>query len=151
MPSERSKPSEMTGENAARSNVRSISLATRCRPFWTTTSVTGSIAFITLPWRGRSGTRHGVDLRRASGQGTLGPALTAIRTGEHFTAAGRTVHVLGLTRVEGDGDHRRLWLDAHVHPPPARAPVRPAEQGAEPAREIRAASHPAPHRVHCGR
>src|SRR6476660_7329903 len=44
MPSERSKPSEMTGENAARSKVRSISLATCCRPFCTTTSVTGSIA-----------------------------------------------------------------------------------------------------------
>src|SRR5215831_18361781 len=43
MPSERSKPSEMTGEKAARSNVRSISLATCCRPFCTTTSVTGSI------------------------------------------------------------------------------------------------------------
>src|SRR5882672_10597907 len=43
MPSERSKPSEITGENAARSNVRSISLATCCRPFCTTTSVTGSI------------------------------------------------------------------------------------------------------------
>src|SRR6266446_8857566 len=46
MPSERSKPSEMTGENAARSKVRSISLATCCRPFCTTTSVTGSIASI---------------------------------------------------------------------------------------------------------
>src|SRR6185503_14785825 len=42
MPSERSKPSEITGENAARSNVRSISLATCCSPFWTTTSVTSS-------------------------------------------------------------------------------------------------------------
>src|SRR5882724_2184673 len=46
MPSERSKPSEMTGENAARSKVRSISLATCCRPFCTTTRVTGSIASI---------------------------------------------------------------------------------------------------------
>src|SRR2546423_8030592 len=43
MPSERSKPSEMTGEKAARSKVRSISLATCCSPFCTTTSVTGSI------------------------------------------------------------------------------------------------------------
>src|SRR5262245_35785889 len=46
MPSERSKPSEMTGENAARSKVRSISLATCCNPFCTTTSVTGSIAMM---------------------------------------------------------------------------------------------------------
>src|SRR5262245_62277518 len=43
MPSERSKPSEMTGEKAARSKVRSISLATCCSPFWTTTGVTESI------------------------------------------------------------------------------------------------------------
>src|ERR1700716_3721488 len=49
MPSERSKPSEMTGEKAARSKVRSISLATCCRPFCTTTRVTGSIAAIVLP------------------------------------------------------------------------------------------------------
>src|SRR6185295_13285927 len=48
MPSERSKPSEMTGEKAARSNVRSISLATCCRPFCTTTRVTGSIAAMAL-------------------------------------------------------------------------------------------------------
>src|SRR6266849_3582391 len=46
MPSERSKPSEMTGEKAARSKVRSISLATCCSPFCTTTRVTGSIASI---------------------------------------------------------------------------------------------------------
>src|SRR6266550_2447648 len=44
MPSERSKPSAMTGEKAARSKVRSISLATCWRPFCTTTRVTGSIA-----------------------------------------------------------------------------------------------------------
>src|SRR5712691_7377021 len=100
MPSERSKPSEMTGENAARAKVRSISLATCWRPFCTTTSVTGSIATIRPFWRGCSGTRHGVDLRGPGRQGTLGPALAAIRTGEHFTAAGRTVHALGLARVE---------------------------------------------------
>src|SRR5437016_11125309 len=46
MPSERSKPSEMTGEKAARSKVRSISLATCWSPFCTTTSVIGSIASI---------------------------------------------------------------------------------------------------------
>src|SRR5688572_1649100 len=46
MPSERSNPSEMTGEKAARSKVRSISLATCCKPFCTTTSVTGSIASV---------------------------------------------------------------------------------------------------------
>src|SRR2546430_4106745 len=46
MPSERSKPSEITGENAARSKVRSISLATCWSPFCTTTSVMGSIASI---------------------------------------------------------------------------------------------------------
>src|SRR5262249_26692953 len=49
MPSERSKPSEMTGEKAARSKVRSISVATCWRPFWTTTSVTGSIALLSAP------------------------------------------------------------------------------------------------------
>src|SRR6266478_5539498 len=48
MPSERSKPSEMTGEKAARSKVRSISLATCCSPFCTTTSVTGSMASMGL-------------------------------------------------------------------------------------------------------
>src|SRR6185369_6959433 len=60
MPSERSNPSEMTGENAARSKVRSISLATCCRPFCTTTSVTGSIASIILspsPHRGEGRVR----------------------------------------------------------------------------------------------
>src|SRR3984893_18551352 len=48
MPSERSKPSEITGEKAARSKVRSISLATCCRPFCTTTRVTGSTASMRL-------------------------------------------------------------------------------------------------------
>src|SRR5688572_7238595 len=43
MPSERSKPSEMTGEKAARSKVKSISLATCWSPFCTTTNVTGSM------------------------------------------------------------------------------------------------------------
>src|SRR5207302_14573 len=42
MPSERSMPSEMTGEKAARTKARSISLQTWTRPFWMTVSVTGS-------------------------------------------------------------------------------------------------------------
>src|ERR1700737_901879 len=55
MPSERSKPSEITGEKAARSKVRSISLATCCKPFCTTTRVTGSIASIALRARAELG------------------------------------------------------------------------------------------------
>src|SRR3990167_9292153 len=56
MPPERSKPSEITGEKAARSKVRSISLATCCNPFCTTTRVTGSIAFMAeLPSQGPDG------------------------------------------------------------------------------------------------
>src|SRR3989304_9537240 len=42
MPSERSMPSEITGENAARQNARSISAQTCCRPFWITARVMGS-------------------------------------------------------------------------------------------------------------
>src|ERR1044071_3981448 len=42
MPSERSMPSEITGEKAARTKARSISLQTWIRPFWMTVRVTGS-------------------------------------------------------------------------------------------------------------
>src|SRR5512136_2138520 len=42
MPSERSMPSEITGEKAERTNARSISLQTWIRPFWMTVRVTGS-------------------------------------------------------------------------------------------------------------
>src|SRR5215470_9363730 len=62
MPAERSKPSEITGENAARSKVRSISLATCCKPFCTTTSVTGSIAMLSASrYRLRRGSAEGAD------------------------------------------------------------------------------------------
>src|SRR5712691_3451906 len=42
MPSERSMPSEITGEKAERTKAKSISLQTWIRPFWMTVSVTGS-------------------------------------------------------------------------------------------------------------
>src|SRR5215475_13036180 len=42
MPSERSMPSEITGEKAERTKARSISLQTWIRPFWMTVRVTGS-------------------------------------------------------------------------------------------------------------
>src|SRR6185295_15401600 len=42
MPSDRSMPSEITGENAERTKARSISLQTWIRPFWMTVNVTGS-------------------------------------------------------------------------------------------------------------
>src|SRR5262249_2107140 len=141
MPSERSKPSEMTGENAARSNVRSISLATCCSPFWTTTSVTGSIASIRRSWsrgRSRSRTRHRVDLRGPRWQGALGPALAPVGAGEPLTAAARAVHPVRLARIEGDGEQRGLRLDAHVHAAPAGAAVGAAEEGADFALEVRA-------------
>src|SRR5882757_10992554 len=51
MPSERSRPSAITGLNAARTKAMSISLQTCCRPFWMTASVTGSIFFISGPSR----------------------------------------------------------------------------------------------------
>jgi len=47
------------------------------------------------------------------------------------TAGSRAVHPLGLPRVEGAGEDRGPGLDAHVHPGPAGAAVRAAEQGAE--------------------
>src|SRR5262245_8701742 len=63
MPSERSNPSEITGEKAARSKVRSISLATCWRPFCTTTSVTGSTAAMDRSGGGGSAPR-GVEVER---------------------------------------------------------------------------------------
>src|ERR671919_2041484 len=42
MPSERSSASLITGENAERTNARSISLQTCCSPFWMTARVIGS-------------------------------------------------------------------------------------------------------------
>src|ERR1043166_5472732 len=42
MPSERSMPSEITGEKAERTKAGSISLQTWIRPFWMTVRVTGS-------------------------------------------------------------------------------------------------------------
>src|SRR5512146_423199 len=42
MPSERSMPSEITGEKAERTKARSISLQTWIRPFWMTVRVMGS-------------------------------------------------------------------------------------------------------------
>src|SRR6266511_5595247 len=53
---------------------------------------------------GLLGTPHGINLRGPCRQGTLGPALAAILTGEHLTTAGRTVHAPGLPLVEGDGE-----------------------------------------------
>src|SRR2546426_9114165 len=142
MPSERSKPSEMTGENAARSNVRSISLATCCRPFWTTTSVTGSIAPVVTAEASGSGTGHGVDLGGALGQRALDPAVAAVRAGEDLAAAGRREHALGLARVEGQREHRGARLHAHVDPAPAGAAVLAAEERAEVALEVRAGGDP---------
>src|SRR5438045_9782881 len=72
----------------------------------------------------------------------LGPALAAVRAGEHFTAARRGVHAPGLARVEGEREHGRPRLDAHVHKGPARAAVLAAEERAEVALEVRAAGHP---------
>src|SRR5579872_5772799 len=46
MPSERSRPSAMTGLNAARTNAKSISLQTCCNPFWMTARLTGSSLLI---------------------------------------------------------------------------------------------------------
>src|SRR2546426_6166658 len=90
----------------------------------------------------RSGTPHGVNLRGPRRQGSLGPVLATILTGEHFTAVGRTVHAPGLPLVEGDGEDGGLWLDAHVHPSPAQAAVLAAEQDADVALEIRTCGHP---------
>src|SRR5437660_6153291 len=45
MPSERSSASLITGENAERTKVTSISLQTCCKPLWMTARVTGSIIF----------------------------------------------------------------------------------------------------------
>src|SRR5207249_5575661 len=75
-------------------------------------------------------------------QGTLGPTLAAILTGEHLTTAARTVHAPGLPLVEGDGEDGGLGLDAHVHPSPAQAAVLAAEQDADVALEIRTCGHP---------
>src|ERR1039458_7186023 len=49
MPSERSIASEITGENAARQNARSISLQAWLRPFWITTRVMGSMLMLMVP------------------------------------------------------------------------------------------------------
>src|SRR5262249_12926038 len=56
------------------------------------------------------------------------PALAAILAGEHLAAAGRAVHALGLTLVEGDGEHRGLRLHAHVRASPAGAAVLATEE-----------------------
>src|SRR5439155_11284403 len=77
------------------------------------------------------GSSHGIDLSGPRRQRSFGPALAAILTGEHLAAAGRTVHPLGLSLVEGDADHGGLGLDANVNPSPAQAAVLPAEQTAE--------------------
>src|SRR2546421_6276065 len=88
------------------------------------------------------GASHGIDLSGPRRQGSFGPALAAILTGEHLAAAGRTVHPLRLSLVEGDGEHGGLGLDAHVHPSPARAAVLAAEQDADVALKTRPRGHP---------
>src|SRR6266481_3904093 len=89
-----------------------------------------------------SGARHRVDLRGALGEVALRPALAAVLAGEDFTDGGRAVHALGLSRIEGDGEHRGLGLDAHVDLGPARAAVSAAEQRAHVALEIGARGQP---------
>src|SRR5712692_1002925 len=64
--------------------------------------------------RPRSGAGHRVDLGGAFRQVALDPALAAVLAGEHFADGGRAVHAPGLSRVEGDREHRGLGLDAHV-------------------------------------
>src|SRR5216684_4013044 len=68
MPSERSRPSAITGLNAARTKVVSISLQTCCKPFWMTASVTGSIVVTLLSLRNMDDhiTQY-VDLRPIAG------------------------------------------------------------------------------------
>src|SRR5713101_5072654 len=87
------------------------------------------------------GTPHGINLRDPRRQGTRGPTLAAILTGEHLATAGRTVHAPGLPLVEGDAEDGGLWLDAHVHPRLAHATVLAAEQDADVALEIRTCGH----------
>src|SRR5215470_5606057 len=88
------------------------------------------------------GIPHGVNLRRALRQRTLGPGLAAILTGEYLTSGGRTVHTLGTPLVKGNGEHGAPWLDAHVHPSPVQAAVGAAEQDTDVAFEARAGGDP---------
>src|SRR5262249_47334354 len=77
---------------------------------------------------GGLGAPHRVHLRRARRQRPFAPALAAILAGEHLAAAGRAVHALGLTLVEGDGEHRGLRLHAHVRASPPGAAVLATEE-----------------------
>src|SRR6185369_16641682 len=88
------------------------------------------------------GAAHRVDLRRALGQGTRGPALPRVLAAEHLASAGGAVHASGLARIEGQGEHRGPRLHAHDHPRPARTAVLAAEQRADLALEVRAAGDP---------
>src|SRR5262249_23562027 len=65
-----------------------------------------------------------------------------VLTGEHFTATGRTVHVLGLPLVEGNGEHGGFGLDAHIHLAPGHAAVGATEQYPSVALEIRPSGYP---------
>src|SRR5438132_5261658 len=88
------------------------------------------------------GASHGIDLSGPRRQGSFGPALATILTGEHLAAAGRTVHPLRLSLVEGEGEHGGPGLHAHIHPSPARAAVSAAEQDADVALETSPGCHP---------
>src|SRR6185436_3876787 len=136
MPSERSNPSEMTGENAARSKVRSISLATCCRPFCTTTKVTGSIASIILspsPLRGEDRVRG----RETSCQPADGDLEVAERI--HTHPVPRLDHGGGIELLD-DGRPGELGPDAELLPPVHRRVAPPAvEPGAAPVRRHRPA------------
>src|SRR5882724_8000175 len=85
---------------------------------------------------------HRVDLSRALGQWTRAPALAAVLAGEHFAAAGGAEHAPGLTRIEGEREHRGLRLHAHVHATPAHAAVLASEQHADLALKRGARGHP---------
>src|SRR5215510_6034411 len=126
MPSERSKPSEITGEHAARSNVRSISLATCCKPFCTTTSVTGSIAML-------SASRY--LSRRRSAEGADGDLEIAQRVDANPIA-----RLDDRRRIELFHDRRPLELGADTEllaavdrrvVPPAVEPHRPPTRRAQ--------------------
>src|SRR5437762_3255671 len=101
----------------------------------------GLLGIVRLPTRPLRAP-HRVDLCRPGGQRSFGPCLAAVLAGEHLAAARRAVHALGLSFVEGNGEHGGLRLEAHVHASPARAAVLAAEQDADVALEPRAGGQP---------
>src|SRR5262245_41731376 len=83
-----------------------------------------------VPLTAASAAGEGVDVLHAVGQPSLVPRPAAVLGAEDLAAAAHAVHLIRIARMQGQGHHGALGLDAAVEARPRLAEVVAAIEGA---------------------